>query len=61
MKRKFLSVLRDEDGSLQEAAWVIGAAVVVVVGLVAVIALAPGISQGLFNDVLQWIRSQLGL
>lgn len=52
--------LTGEEGSLDQMVWVIGAAVVVVLIVVAFMVLAPSTAKSMWNSFTNYARSQFG-
>ena len=53
--------LKSQKGELSDAIWKIGAAVVVVLVIVAIIAIAPGQATSLFNTIIEYAKDAFGL
>ncbi|MDQ0287495.1 cell division protein FtsX [Desulfofundulus luciae] len=58
--QRLVSILRDQTGSLQSLTWVLGATVVTVLVVVALMQIMPGTTTNFFQAATQWIRSQFG-
>ncbi len=52
-------ILKDERGSLSEMVWVVGAAIVVAVILIAIDGFAPGTVQGIWTTLTDKIQTML--
>lgn len=57
---KAKELLMEEKGSLDQMVWVIGAAVVVVLIVVAFMVLAPSTAKNLWNSFTNYARGQFG-
>lgn len=54
------SAFKNDRGSLPEFTWVVGAAVVTTLVIVAAMVFAPQTAQNFWNAATTWIRNQFG-
>lgn len=54
-------VLADQAGSLPQLTWVLGATVITVLIIVALMLTMPGTSSSLFSSAVTWIQQKFGL
>lgn len=61
LKMKARQFFYNQKGELSDAIWKVGAAVVVVLVIVAIIAIAPGQATSLFNRAIEYAKEAFGL
>jgi len=52
--------IKNEDGGLQQMAWVVGSAIVVTLVLVGAMIYAPDTAESFWGAATSWIRGQFG-
>lgn len=60
LERNLRNKLSDEDGTLKDLTWVIGAAVVTALIIVGAMVYAPQTAQNFWNAATNWIRGKFG-
>ncbi|HBK68954.1 MAG TPA: hypothetical protein DDZ91_09955 [Firmicutes bacterium] len=61
LKLKARQFLNNQKGSLDDAMWKVGTAVIVVLVIVAIIVIAPGQATSLFNTIIDYAKDSFGL
>lgn len=60
LERNLRNKLSDEDGTLKDFTWVVGAAVVTALIIVGAMVYAPQTAQNFWNAATNWIRGKFG-